>query len=94
MIKRFTGYKNNKNSPKSPHKIFRPSLTEIIEQNLFYFVPFEKYWPIKLEQLAHFSYMTILLLHKKNIRLLLGGYQYPPLLINPNCGTAPKGGAV
>ena len=65
MIKRFTEYEIIKNSPKSPHKIFRPSLTKIIEQNLFYIVPFEKYWPIKMEQLAPFSYMTILLLYKK-----------------------------
>ena len=58
MIKRFTGY-----TPNSPHKIFRPSLTKIIEQNLFYFVPFKKYRPIKFEQLAHFSYLTTLLLY-------------------------------
>ena len=60
MIKRFTGYKNNQNSPKSPHKILRPSLREINKQNLSYCVPFEKYLAIKLEQLAHFSYVTIL----------------------------------
>ena len=84
-----------KNSQKSPHKIFRPSLTKINEQNLFYLVPFEKYWPMKLEQLDHFSYMTILLLifviknHTTNIMWI------PiPTTHKPNCGIAPKGGAI
>ena len=70
MIKRFTGYEDKQKFTKIAN---RPSLTKIIEENLLlilllfvtYLFPFEKYWQIKSEQLAHFSYMTIVLLYKK-----------------------------
>ena len=47
MMQRFTGYKNNQKFTK----IAIGNLTKIIKQNLFYLVPFEKYWPIKLERM-------------------------------------------
>jgi hypothetical protein len=55
-----------KNSQKSPHEIFIPSLTTIVEQNWFYSVPFEKYWPILF---LHAGVLDHFVIVQINIRL-------------------------
>ena len=50
---------------------------------MFYLVPIEKYCPIRLEQLAHFCYMTILLLYKKHTTIIRW-IPIPPTTHKPN----------